>query len=74
MAKIPTAVRAMGFETSCQLKLNLDRRAAGQQRVEHESQVQIIVHAAIDTPDRRPRQPLFFRAFGLELQNRRVTL
>jgi hypothetical protein len=52
----------MGFETSCQLKLNLDRRAAGQQRDEHKSQVQIIIHAKTHTPDRPVRQPLFFAA------------
>jgi len=49
----------MGFETSCQLKLNLDRRAAGQQRVEHKSQVQIIIHVKTYTPERPVRQPLF---------------
>jgi hypothetical protein len=62
MEKTPPPFRAMGFETSCQLRLNLDRRAAGQQRVEHKSQVQIVVHAITHTPERRPRQPLFLAA------------
>jgi hypothetical protein len=51
----------MGFETSCQLKLNHDRRAAGQQRDEQKPQVQIIVHTATHTPEGRRRQLLFSR-------------
>jgi hypothetical protein len=55
----PTAGLAMGFENSCQRKLNLDRRAAWQQRGKQQSQVQISVHIGIDNAKHSWRQIFF---------------
>lgn len=40
----------MGFENSCQRILNLDRRAAWQQRVERQSEIQISIHTGLIMP------------------------
>jgi hypothetical protein len=58
----------MGFENSYERKLNHDRRAAKQQRAKQQSQVQIIHHELMDSPQRIAGQMFFlFSAFAENL-------
>lgn len=49
----------MGFVNSCQRILNLDRRAAQQQRVQRQSKIQISVHIGLITPNTRGVKSFF---------------
>jgi len=55
----------VGFENSCERKLNHDRRAAKKQRARRQSQVQITHHGQMDTPERLGRQMVFLLFLSL---------
>jgi hypothetical protein len=56
----------MGFENSCERKLNHDRRAAKKQRARQQSQVPIIHHGLMDTPDWLGGQMVFSAFFRVD--------